>query len=417
MKTFYIYLCLVSLLASSFSLKADNLFIVAKINNDIITNEDLESRLDLALTLSNLPKEDKIKQQLRKQVLNILIDETIKIQEAQRLGITLSSQDLSNQVIDLENRMNMERNTLFKKFSEINIPEETIVKQIKSQVLWQRLIVARVANNIRITEKQIEETFMSLVKSSGEMEYLFSEIFISSNSLNATSAKEKIESIYSQTTKNNFLMLAEQLSDSAVTNSNNQRNWIRENMLNEDLKILFSKMDEDEISKPVVSDEGYHIYFLNQKRKTKKISEDNTYYDLNQIFFKISDENLNEITDYYSNLINTLRENLKGCADLDNTIKQLEDGSGGRIGILKEEDIDPKFIPALKNLPVGKLSKIFVTKNGIQSLMLCSPIQKDSFAAIKKSIENDLKMKRINNAGILLLNKIKQRALIEIVNL
>ena len=116
-------------------------------------------------------------------------------------------------------------------------------------------------------------------------------------------------------------------------------------------------------------------------------------------------------------MINTLRENLKGCADLDNTIKQLEDGSGGRIGILKEEDIDPKFIPALKNLPVGKLSKIFVTKNGIQSLMLCSPIQKDSFAAIKKSIENDLKMKRINNAGILLLNKIKQRALIEIVNL
>ena len=86
MKTFYIYLCFVSLLASSFSLKADNLFIVAKINNDIITNEDLESRLDLALTLSNLPKEDKIKQQLRKQVLNILIDETIKIQEAQRLA-------------------------------------------------------------------------------------------------------------------------------------------------------------------------------------------------------------------------------------------------------------------------------------------------------------------------------------------
>ena len=74
MKTFYIYLCFVSLLASSFSLKADNLFIVAKINNDIITNEDLESRLDLALTLSNLPKEDKIKQQLRKQFLNILID-------------------------------------------------------------------------------------------------------------------------------------------------------------------------------------------------------------------------------------------------------------------------------------------------------------------------------------------------------
>ena len=49
--------------------------------------------------------------------------------------------------------------------------------------------------------------------------------------------------------------------------------------------------------------------------------------------------------------------------------------------------------------------------------MLCSPIQKDSFNNIKENIERRIRINKINNAGALLLNRIKQNALIEILNL
>ena len=63
--------------------------IIAKVNNQIITNIDLESRLNLALAISNIPNEAEVKQRLREQILKTLIDETLKIQEAQKFGILI----------------------------------------------------------------------------------------------------------------------------------------------------------------------------------------------------------------------------------------------------------------------------------------------------------------------------------------
>ena len=47
-----------------FILKAYEVTIIAKVNNEIITNVDLENRLKMALDLSKLPDEEEIKNQL-----------------------------------------------------------------------------------------------------------------------------------------------------------------------------------------------------------------------------------------------------------------------------------------------------------------------------------------------------------------
>ena len=66
------------------NLYATKIEILAKINNRIITNIDLEYRLNLAIELSNIPNEIKFRKQIRQQILNLLIDENLKIQEAER---------------------------------------------------------------------------------------------------------------------------------------------------------------------------------------------------------------------------------------------------------------------------------------------------------------------------------------------
>ena len=47
--------------------------ILAKVNNQIITNMDLEYRLNLAIEISNIPNEIKFRKQIRQQILNLLI--------------------------------------------------------------------------------------------------------------------------------------------------------------------------------------------------------------------------------------------------------------------------------------------------------------------------------------------------------
>jgi len=47
--------------------------IIAKVNNQIITNIDLENRLNLALAIANIPDESEARKRLKEQVLKFLI--------------------------------------------------------------------------------------------------------------------------------------------------------------------------------------------------------------------------------------------------------------------------------------------------------------------------------------------------------
>lgn len=405
---FYIY--------QSFSFSTD-IRIVARVNDEIITNVDLESRLIMAMELSNIPDNQEIRDRLKNQVLKVLIEESLKIQEANRLGIFINSEELEEAIEGLENRLGFEQGTLIKNYRKKNIPEITIYNQIRAQLLWQKILNILVIKTVKVSEEQSSEAFNLFLKNSGETEYNFSEIFISFSSSNDNfTAQERINSIYSQTSTNNFLLLAQQFSDGAII-SESFNNWTRESMLNSELKEHITKLKIGEISKPIQSSSGFHILLLNDKRKTKKINKNQTLYDFSQIFFKLSPTKRKEQIEYYIEFISSIRDIVKGCENLDKTINELSEGYGGRLGVLNEESIDKKFLQTLSNLSVGVLSKEVISKDGIHSLMLCSPIQKDSFNNIKENIERRIRINKINNAGALLLNRIKQNALIEILNL
>ena len=130
------------------SLTATEIKILAKVNNQIITNIDLEYRLNLALEISKIPNEVKFRKEIRQQMLNLLIDENLKLQAAEKLGILVSSSEIYTEINRLEQRLKLAKNSLINNFKEKNIPEITIYNQIRGQLLWNKLITYTIANNI-----------------------------------------------------------------------------------------------------------------------------------------------------------------------------------------------------------------------------------------------------------------------------
>ncbi len=393
------------------NLYATKIEIVAKINNQIITNMDLEYRLNLAIEISNIPNEIKFRKQIRQQILNLLIDENLKIQEAEKYGILISSAEVYSEISRLEQRLKLPKDSLIENFRKKNIPEIVIYNQIRVQLLWNKIISYTIANNISISNKQTEEALQNFIKSSGEVEYNISEIFIShtSNNLENTS-EDKIYSIYNKVDSANFTILAQQFSDGAL----NINNWYRESALNPEIIKTIRNLQIGDISKPIKTSSGLHIYLLNDKRKTKKIIENETLYNLSQIFFKETEANKNKIQDI-KNKISNLRENLKNCSQLEEAIKKEVSSSGGSLGLLSSESLDKRFLEILEdNLQVGKLSKTIITAEGIHAIMLCDKPQTVNLDEIRKNIAQKLRIEKINNSANLLLNSIRQRALIEI---
>ncbi len=393
------------------NLYATKVQILAKINNQIITNIDLEHRLNLAIEISNIPNEIKFREQIKKQVLNLLIDESLKIQEAEKYGILVSSDEVYSEINSLEKRLNLPKDSLIKNFKKKNIPEIAIYDQLRVQLLWNKIITYRVANNISISNKQIEEALQNFIKSSGEVEYNISEIFISHDTSNIeNSSEDKIYSIYNRVDASNFTILAQQFSDGAL----NINNWYRESALNPEIIKTIRNTKIGDISKPIKTNSGLHIYLLNDKRKTKKIIENETLYNLSQIFFKTSDTDKNKIQDV-ENKISDLRESIKNCFQIEEAIKKEANISGGSLGTLSSNSLDKRFLEVLQdNLPVKQLSKAITTAEGIHSIMLCEEAKTIDLDEIRKNIQQKLRIDKINNAANLLLNSIRQRALVEI---
>ena len=393
------------------NLYATKIQILAKINNQIITNVDLEHRLNLAIEIANIPNENKFRNQIKQQILNLLIDESLKIQEAERYGILISSEEVYSEISSLEKRLELPKDSLIKNFKKKNIPEIAIYNQIRVELLWNKIIAYRIANNIKISNKQIEEALQNFIKSSGEVEYNISEIFISHDSNNVeNSSEDKIYSIYNRVDSSNFTILAQQFSDGAL----NINNWYRESALSPEIIKTIRNLKIGDISKPTKTNYGLHIYLLNDKRKTKKIVENETLYNLSQIFFKTTDPDKNEIQDI-ENRISDLRDSIKNCLQIEEAIKNEANIIGGSLGILSSKSLDKKFLAVLKDdLPVEQLSKAITTREGIHSIMLCEKAKTVNLDKIRKNIQQKLRIDKINNAANLLLNSIRQRALIEI---
>ena len=405
------YLLLLFIFIIHNNLYATKIQILAKVNNQIITNIDLEYRLNLAIEIANIPNEVKFRKQIKQQILNLLIDEKLKIQEAEKYGILISSEEVYSEISRLEQRLKLSEDSLVKNFKKKNIPEIAIYNQIRGQLLWNKIISYRIANNISISNKQTEEALQNFIKSSGEVEYNISEIFINSTSDNLeNSSEDKIYSIYDKVNVSNFTILAQQFSDGAL----NIDNWYRESALSPEIITTIKNLQIGDISKPIQTNSGLHIYLLNDKRKTKKIIENETLYNLSQIFFKTTDVDKNKIQDI-KNRISNLRENIKSCFKLEEAVTKEANISGGSLGLLSSGSLDKRFLEVLEdNLQVGQLSKAIITTEGIHSIMLCEAEKTVDLDEIRKNIQQKLRIEKINNAANLLLNSIKQRALIEI---
>ena len=218
-------------------------------------NIDLEYRLNLAIELSNIPNEIKFRKQIRQQILNLLIDENLKIQEAEKYGILISSAEVYSEISRLEERLKLPKDSLIQNFKKKNIPEIVIYNQIRGQLLWNKIISYRIANNISISNKQTEEALQNFIKSSGEVEYNISEIFISFTSNNLeNSSEEKIYSIYNKVNSSNFAILAQQFSDGAL----NINNWYRESALNPQIIKAIKNLQIGNISDLIKTNSGFH---------------------------------------------------------------------------------------------------------------------------------------------------------------
>ena len=284
------------------------IFIVAEINQEVITNIDVDFEKRYLVSLNpNLLKLDQ--NRITDYAKDSLINEKIKrIEIEKRFKISPNKQLLSKVISNIYTSIGISSLSEFENYlAQNNIDIERVKEKISIEIAWNDLIVKTFANEIEIDQNLIKKQLEKFDKEKIE-NLLLSEIIFTINN------KNEFESKYNEIKKSiNDIGFEEtariySLSDSKKSGGN--LGWIYKNQLSKEIKDELDEITVGNFTKPIITSGGFLILKLNDiKLESVEIDKDTQLKKM--IEFERERQLTRFSTLYYKRVYNTAEINEK----------------------------------------------------------------------------------------------------------
>lgn len=133
-------------------------YIVAVVNRELVTNAELQARLtrirdEAARTKTELPAPA----ELRRQVLDVLIDERVQVTNARETGPKIDEAELDRAVSNVAVQNQMTQQQLRTRLQQQGIAYTTFRNNVRDQMLMERVREREVGQRIRISDADIDK--------------------------------------------------------------------------------------------------------------------------------------------------------------------------------------------------------------------------------------------------------------------
>lgn len=256
-------------------INANTVKIVKKINNEIITNLDIEKEYNYLTALNNNLK-DLTLDDAYKIAEDSLVREKIKYSEIKKF---IDFENIDKKLVEpvIQNiieKLKLNNRSEFKNYLDsYNLSIDDIEKRVKIEVLWNQLIAAKYKDKVNVNEKQL----MSKIKKENlqnktMIEYDLSEIVFQAN--NKEEYLSKTEEIKTSIATIGFSNTANKFSTADTAKLGGSIGKINENQLSKVIRETLTNIEINEFTKPINVGSGFMILFINEKNIiNKKIDE------------------------------------------------------------------------------------------------------------------------------------------------
>ena len=250
-------LFLMTVLLIGANASAATLKIVALVNGDIISSEDIQNRVNAFLMTTRIPLNAQTRNMIMQRVLNSAIEEKIKLQEAAKYNIEISEEEINAQLRQFEKSRNIPMGQLNNILRQAGVSRETFAEQMKSDLAWVRLVRKKYYGEGSLTQKEIESALTEAKSDLTTPKYQVSEIFIKKDH-----ARNLSDLVYNLRTDDRFELYAMQFSDSPSAANGGNLGWVNSGKLASALESTLKKMKPGDISEPILVGDGYYILKL-----------------------------------------------------------------------------------------------------------------------------------------------------------
>jgi|TARA_B110000459_G_C16549579_1_gene466098 peptidyl-prolyl cis-trans isomerase SurA len=274
--------------------------IIYNIQNEIITNIDIKNEFKYLLALNN-----RLENLDKEQIFNISRESIIR-EKIKKIEI---SKNFSNLKIDRKytdtllkniykslNLQSLEEFNLYLKPYNQNVDD--VRKKLTIDALWNELIIRKYNSKIEIDEEKIRKKIINAGKNES-IEYNLSEIVYETT--NKNNIKEKYLEIKNSISEMGFENSASIYSISESSKIGGSIGWVRQESLNPKIIQNISKLNLNEISKPMIIPNGILILKINETKKI--ITEINYDEEFKKLINYERNQKLNQYSKIYFNKV------------------------------------------------------------------------------------------------------------------
>jgi peptidyl-prolyl cis-trans isomerase SurA len=359
--------------------------IAAVVNDGVVLTSQLDEQVaEITERLRQQQTELPPPNVLRKQVLERLVMEEIQLQRADRLGIQVSEEMLTGAVADVAKRNKLNFADLPQALASQGIDYRTFRDEIRKQMTIQLLQQRDVIAHINVSPRELDQ-FLTKQQNAPDAnaEYNVSHILIS---VPVSASPEQIEArsarareIYEKAKAGeDFAQLAVAYSDSSTNIEGGSLGWRRGSQLPSIATDQIAKMKPGDVSEPVRTPSGFHLFKLNEVRGGLQQTVESQVH-VRHILIKTNE--LQDDQTVQQKLADIRERILKGADFAALAAASSQDpgsaAEGGDLGWAGPGSFVPQFEKEVESLQVNEISQPFKTPYGWHIVQLLGRRQYD----------------------------------------
>ena len=402
------YIFLIFFLITNFneSLKSQDIQAIAVIVNDeVISRYDVNQRVRLILVTSGIPATEENVKRIEEQAIKALIDEKIQIQEAIKLEVPDSPDEINLMLDNIARGNQTTAEGILESITSQGVNSETLLNQIKSELLWNKIVRGRFGSYINISDEEVNIIYDRTIQNINNSQYDISEIFIGfEDESEEKEAKELTERLTEQL-KNEiaFEPVAQQFSQAPSSGQGGFIGWVSEGQLDPDIISNIKNLEIGSVSNPIKTVNGYYIIKLNGKSEEGGKNPMKNQYDLISVSFNIEDKIMAQ--DFSDNFIS--------CKRLDGLLENYNQKEVNVIGKRLLQELPQELHKELLEKNAGNTLSPRFSEENIDIILICDRKDDIGIQVNRDVIEDNIYSQKMGMMSRRHLRDLRRDAVIE----
>lgn len=344
----------------------------AIVNGEVITDTDVDQRLNLVVAANGGKISDEEMQRLRSQVMRNLIDEQLQLQEAESNDIRIAEAEVERSFERIA--QNFKRTPKqFEQYLRDNGSSPAAIKaQIRGEMAWSRVLRRKVEPFINVGDDEVQAIVDKLNAAKGKDEFHVGEIFLSATPENQEQVLTDAARIVGQIRGGaSFVAYARQFSEASTASLGGDLGWVRTEQLNDAVAPAVTALEPGQVSDPIAVTGGVAIMAMIEKRQVLAADPSLAVLSLKQMTIPLKPDTTEAQARERVTQIQALTSNMGGCGRVEEIAKTIGADVAANDAI-RLKDLPPALQAILSKMGIGEATPPFGSaQEGLRVLVLC----------------------------------------------